>query len=80
MKSSPAVTIATEDNFETAMNLFEGHRYSFLPVVQSHNRLLVVGILTREDLVNAHNQRLFRDQMLKKNRIYEILTGSFQDC
>jgi chloride channel protein, CIC family len=67
LKSSPAVTIASEDNFETAMDLFEGHKYSFLPVVMPSDKKQVVGILTREDLINAHNQRVFKNQVLRKN-------------
>jgi chloride channel protein, CIC family len=66
LKSSPAVTITSEDNFETAMNIFEGHRFSFLPVVRPEDPRQVVGILTREDLINAHNQRVVKNQMLKK--------------
>jgi chloride channel protein, CIC family len=66
LKSSPAVTITSEDNFETAMNIFEGHEFSFLPVVRPENQRQVVGILTREELVNAHNQKVIKNQLLKK--------------
>jgi CIC family chloride channel protein len=66
LESSPAVTITTEDNFESVKNIFEGHRFSFLPVVLPENRRQVVGILTREDLVKAHNQRLLKDHLPNK--------------
>lgn len=65
LKTAEVITVTPDDNFETALNLFEGKNISFLPVVKQPERKKVVGILKREDLLTAYNQRVLKDRMLR---------------
>jgi CIC family chloride channel protein len=65
LMTTRVVTVTPEDNFETAFNLLEGKNFSCLPVVLPPEHKKVVGILRREDIMTAYNQRLLKDRMLQ---------------
>jgi CIC family chloride channel protein len=65
LKTSEVITVTPEDNFETALNLFEGKNISFMPVVNLSDRKKVIGILRREDLLTAYNQQVLKDRLLR---------------
>ncbi|MDZ7762343.1 MAG: CBS domain-containing protein [Desulfovermiculus sp.] len=44
------------------MHLFEDHPYSMFPVVDDDNH--VVGILTKDDLLKAYDQKVLKDRVL----------------
>ncbi len=64
-KTSRVVTVTPEDNFETVINLLEGEKYSFLPVVRPPEGNKVVGILKREDVLTAYNRQLLAERLLR---------------
>ncbi|MBS3780033.1 MAG: chloride channel protein [Desulfovermiculus sp.] len=55
-------TITSQDTMATAMHLFEDHPYSMFPVVDDDNH--VVGILTKDDLLKAYDQKVLKDRVL----------------
>jgi CIC family chloride channel protein len=61
------VTIAPEDNLETALELLEGKNLSCLPVVLPPEGKKVVGLLKQEDLMTAYKQRLLKVRLLQAN-------------
>lgn len=63
LKSKTVVTVTPEDNFDTAFRRLAGKNYSFLPVVLPPPGRKVVGILKREDLLTAYQQKLLRDRL-----------------
>lgn len=54
------VTLTTEDNFETAFEVFEGKQISTLPIVDRANPKKVRGILKKSDLLLAYNQKILK--------------------
>ena len=62
LMSTDPVTISSWDNMEKALHLFEAHKYSMFPVVDSWNR--VMGILTKDDLLKAYDQKVLKDRVL----------------
>ena len=60
----PVVTLSAADNLETAFHRFEQHPFSCLPVTDSEDPGTVVGILKKDDLLQAYHDRVLRDQML----------------
>ncbi|MFP3867878.1 MAG: chloride channel protein [Desulfobacteraceae bacterium] len=65
LMTKEVVTLTPYDNFETAFNLFEGKNISFMPVVSPYDRKKVLGILRREDLLTAYNQRVLKYRLLQ---------------
>ena len=62
LMSTNVTTITSQDNMETALHLFEDHPYSMFPVVDTENH--VVGILTKDDLLKAYDQKVLKDRVL----------------
>jgi CIC family chloride channel protein len=62
LMSSQVTTITSQDDMEKAMHLFEAHPFSMFPVVDSENH--VVGILTKDDLLKAYDQKVLKDRVL----------------
>lgn len=61
------ITISPENNLETALHLFENHRISFLPVIDPQNPKKVVGILKKDDLLQAYRERVLKDRILSSS-------------
>lgn len=62
MKTS-VITVGEEQNMEEPFHLFARHNISFMPVVASDDEKKVVGCLKKDDLLNAYNQHVLRDQV-----------------
>ena len=58
------ITVSAGDNLETAFALFEENRISFLPVVDEADQGKVVGILKKDDLLQAYRERVLMDRSL----------------
>ena len=58
------VTISILDNLENAIHLFEQHRISFMPVNDPWNPKRVLGILKRDDLLQAYKESVLKDRIL----------------
>jgi CIC family chloride channel protein len=62
MKTS-VITVGEEQNMEEPFHLFARHNISFMPVISSVDKTKVVGCLKKDDLLNAYNQHVLRDQV-----------------
>ncbi len=62
MKSS-VITVGEEQNLEEPFHLFARHNISFMPVISGADNTKVVGCLKKDDLLNAYNQHVLRDQV-----------------
>jgi CIC family chloride channel protein len=62
LMTTNVVTITSQDNMETALHLFEDHPFSMFPVVDTDSH--VVGILTKDDLLKAYDQKVLKDRIL----------------
>ena len=56
-------TVGEDQNMEEAFELFVRHKVSFLPVISSSDPKKVVGCLKKDDLLNAYNQYVLKDQI-----------------
>jgi len=56
--------ITQDDNLSTAFKIFEGKQISTLPVVNVHNSKKVLGILKKNDLILAYNQKILKTGIL----------------
>jgi CIC family chloride channel protein len=59
------VTVAEDEDLETAFHLFAGHEFSFLPVVARGAPRRVVGYLKKSDLVAAYDQQILKERILQ---------------
>ena len=62
MKTS-VITVGEEQNMEEPFHLFARHNISFMPVISGTDNTKVVGCLKKDDLLNAYNQHVLRDQV-----------------
>ena len=62
MKTS-VITVGEEQNMEEPFHLFARHNIAFMPVVAADDEKKVVGCLKKDDLLNAYNQHVLRDQV-----------------
>ena len=62
LMTAKVITITSQDTMESAMHLFEDHPYSMFPVVDENNQ--VAGILTKDDLLKAYDQKVLKDRVL----------------
>ena len=67
MKSS-VITVDEGQNLEEAFHLFARHSISFMPVLARDDEKKVVGCLKKDDLLNAYNQHVLRDQVQPSSR------------
>lgn len=58
--SRKVFTISSHDNFETAFKVFEGRAFSTLPVVDRRQSNRVVGLLKKNNLILAYNQKVLK--------------------
>ena len=63
MMSSSVVTLTAWDTMEKALQLFEEHRFSMVPVVGWDSKK-VQGIMVKDDLLKAYDERVLRDRVL----------------
>lgn len=59
------MTVAEDDDLETAFHLFAGNEFSFLPVVARGAPRRVVGYLKKSDLVAAYDQQILKERILQ---------------
>jgi CIC family chloride channel protein len=62
LMTQKVTTITSQDDMEKAMHLFEAHPFSMFPVVDMENH--VVGILTKDDMLKAYDQKVLKDRVL----------------
>ena len=62
--TSDVIRISSLDSMELAMNLFETHSISFLPVVHPSDPKKVLGILKKDALLHAYEERVLKDRIL----------------
>ncbi len=58
------VTLSERDTMERAMQVFEQNHFSFVPVVEEHGSKRVSGILTKDALLSAYDQKVLKDRVL----------------
>jgi len=64
--SREVVSVWALDNLEKALHVFEEQRISFVPVLQSGEQGTVAGILTKDDLLSAYDQKVLKDRVLSR--------------
>ncbi|MFO8033004.1 MAG: chloride channel protein [Desulfohalobiaceae bacterium] len=64
LMSRKAITLEEGDDMEKAMHIFEQHRFSLVPVVRGAEPKQVSGILTKDDLLIAYDQKVLKDRVL----------------
>lgn len=64
LMTKEVITLSAEDNLEKALHLFEKHRISFLPITDPGNPKEVLGILKKDDLLLAYDERVLKDRIL----------------
>ena len=52
--------ITPDDNLATAFEIFEGKQISMLPVVDANDRNKITGVLKKNELILAYNQKVLR--------------------
>lgn len=62
LMSRDVITLERNDSVEKALHLFEEYHYSMFPVVDQDNT--VVGILTKDDVLKAYDQKVLKDRVL----------------
>ncbi len=63
MMSTKVITLKAWDTMENAMKLFEEHRFSMFPVV-GWDSGDVQGIMVKDDLLKAYDERVLKDRVL----------------
>jgi CIC family chloride channel protein len=58
------VTLQERDTMERAMQVFEQHQFSFVPVLEDSGSKEVTGILTKDALLTAYDQKVLKDRVL----------------
>ena len=64
LMTKEVITLSAEDNLEKALHLFEKHHISFLPITDPGNPKEVLGILKKDDLLRAYDERVLKDRIL----------------
>lgn len=64
LMSTSVVSLTLADSLEMAMNLFEEYRFAEIPVTKATDRLAVVGILKKDDLLQAYQEKVLKDRIL----------------
>ena len=61
------VTLAERETMERAMHVFERHQFSFVPVLEDSESKRVSGILSKDALLTAYDQRVLKDRVLSSH-------------
>jgi CIC family chloride channel protein len=64
LMTKDVITISQEDSLEHAMYLFENYGISFLPVIHPLNPHKVRGILKKDALLHAYDERVLKSRIL----------------
>jgi CIC family chloride channel protein len=64
LMTKKVITLKHHDNLEKAMRLFEEKSISFVPVVNSEDSNKVLGILTKDALLKAYDEKVLKDRIL----------------
>ena len=64
LMTTDVVTISILENLESAIHLFEQHRISFMPVNDPWNPKRILGILKKDDLLQAYKESVLKDRVL----------------
>ena len=67
LMSPHVVAVLLEDTLELALSLFEKHQISFLPVMDHDKPKRVVGILKKDTLLQAYEERVLKDRILSQS-------------
>lgn len=58
------ITLSALDNLEKALRIFEEKSISFVPVLDSQSSNKVLGILTKDNLLKAYDEKVLKDRIL----------------
>lgn len=58
------LTLSSEDSLERALHLFESRHVSCLPVTAPHNPQALLGILKKDDFLEAYREKVLKDRIL----------------
>lgn len=58
------ITLGEKDTMERAMHVFEQHQFSFVPVLEDSGSQKVSGILSKDALLTAYDQKVLKDRVL----------------
>jgi len=64
MMTSDVLTVSEEDNLETALAKFEHRDISALPVLKADTAATVAGLLKRDDVHEAYEQKIWKERLL----------------
>lgn len=67
LMTNEVISISEEDSLEDALYLFESNQISFLPVTSSSNKKIVLGILKKDALLHAYEERVLKDRILSES-------------
>ncbi len=68
LMQTAVVTVREDRSLEDAFHLLLRHKISFLPVVARDDEKKVVGCLKKDDVLNAYNQHVLREQVQPSSR------------
>ena len=60
LATSKIVTVTQDDNLYDALEKISRKDYSILPVISSDNQLILLGVLTRRDIISAYNKAIIK--------------------
>jgi CIC family chloride channel protein len=64
LATSKVVTVTQDDNLYDALEKISQKDYSILPVISSDNPLILLGVLTRRDIISAYNKAIIKKSVL----------------
>ena len=65
--TSAVITVSKDDNLEKAINLFEKYEISFMPVMDPNHPKKVMGILKKDALLQAYEEKVLKDRILSQS-------------
>ncbi|MFW6324550.1 MAG: CBS domain-containing protein [Desulfovibrionales bacterium] len=64
LMTTEVITLRALDDLEKAMRMFERHHVSMVPVTAPEHPRLVLGVLLRDDLLQAYNEKVLKNRLL----------------
>lgn len=64
LMTAQVLTLSPHDNLEKALDLFERHHISLVPIVEPSRPKRVIGVLKKDDLLQAYRERVLKDRIL----------------
>jgi CIC family chloride channel protein len=68
LASSKIVTVSQDDNLFDAFEKISRKDYSTLPVVSSHDPTILLGILSRRDILSAYSKAVIKKSVFEENK------------